>query len=258
MALRNGIPWIDAAIDGSGQTLMGRVAGYDPRHRGSPCYLCPYDIQSLPHILQEGQRESCTTSLWDSPRQESAAPTNAFSALGGAVVAVQVVWAMKMLLGRGKEVVGKELYLDLEHNTHRIHTQKRNPQCVLDHRILSPTPLGDLSMTVEQTFAAAEAQLGEGVQLHLHRRVMLTEVECSACGAIEHPNKLIETMTSQDGTCGCGGGMQAVATGCRDHFSRPEALPFSRKSWKELGLPPDDIVTASKGDSELHFLVTGL
>ena len=112
-------------------------------------------------------------------------------------------------------------------------------------------------MTVGQTFDAAEAKLGEGVQLHLHRRAMVTEVECPTCGAIEHPNKLFETMTIQDGTCECGGGMQAVATGCRDHFTRPETLTFSRKSWKELGLPPDDIVTASKGDSELHFLVTG-
>jgi len=256
IAIRNGIPWVDAAIDGSGQTLMGRVAAYDPRQAQSPCYLCPYDSSSLHQILCEGLNESCPSLRLGLPHQGLTSPTIAFSALGAAAVALQVVWAVKMLLGRGQELVGRELYMDLDRHRLQTHTQRQNPQCVIDHRILSMTPLGDSTTTVEQTFDAAVASLGEGVQLQLHRRTLVTSLQCPQCTAIKRPYKLFDTIKFEDARCSCGGKMEAVPFGCKDQFSRQESLAFVHKSWKELGLPPDDVVTATKGESEIHYLVT--
>ena len=60
-----GIPWVDGAVDGSGRSLLGRVAAYDPRSPGSSCYLCPYDRESLGELMREGGEEGCPTWRWE-------------------------------------------------------------------------------------------------------------------------------------------------------------------------------------------------
>jgi molybdopterin-synthase adenylyltransferase len=52
MAYRMGIPWIDAALDGTGQWLYAKTAIYDPRVAQSPCFLCQWDSESLQTALR--------------------------------------------------------------------------------------------------------------------------------------------------------------------------------------------------------------
>jgi len=65
IATRLGIPWVDGALDGSGQRLFGRVAAYDPRDAESGCYLCPYDADGVAHIAREIRSSGWDARWWD-------------------------------------------------------------------------------------------------------------------------------------------------------------------------------------------------
>jgi hypothetical protein len=108
------------------------------------------------------------------------APTLAVSCLGAAVASLQLLWGIKILLSQLDAVVGKEAYLDLDRNLLTTHTVQRNASCVSPHPPLTVIPFdGKRSeITVEHTFAAAEARLGAGVTLQLHGRSIVTELRC--------------------------------------------------------------------------------
>ena len=256
LATRLGVPWVDAAIDGSGRSLFGRVAAYDPTSTGAACYLCPHDRESLREIMREGREERCPVWRWDE-REAVSTPTLAISALGAAVAAAQVVRGLKMLLGRRAEVSGREMYVDLDRGICSLHSLERNPHCLFDHRVLALTPFGRGAgeVTVEEMFAAAEKRLGREVRLRLHRRSIVTEARCPDCGAVKRPNRIFEAMRMEEATCECGATMQPVAIGLLSRFGRAEAAEFLDHNWAEMGLPPRDVVTASSGEAEVHFVL---
>ena len=95
-AMKLGIPFVDAALDGSGRSLFARVAAYAP---GGACYLCPHDSASLARLLRAGlSGEGCSRS-WTGRGEVDAPPTLAISALGGAAASMQAIWALRVLLG---------------------------------------------------------------------------------------------------------------------------------------------------------------
>jgi molybdopterin/thiamine biosynthesis adenylyltransferase len=256
IATRLGVPWVDAAIDGTGHTLFGRVAAYDSRSPDSACYLCAHDRESLREIMRQGMPEQCPVWQW---REQEAitAPTLAISTLGATVASVQVLWGLKILLGRGAEVVSRELYLDLDRNTLTPHTLKRNPTCVFDHCIFPLTPFGRSvrEVTLGETFAAAEETMGEGITLYLHRRALVTAVRCPQCAAVRKPYRLLEVLTVAETECACGAVMQPIATDISDHFRRNSVAPFLHKTWSEIGLPAQDVLTVTNGEREVHWLL---
>jgi molybdopterin/thiamine biosynthesis adenylyltransferase len=255
LATHLGIPWVDAAVDGSGKSLFARVAAYDPRSPVSPCYLCPHDRESLGEIMREGRGKSCPVWQWGE-RATVTAPTLAISALGAAVASMQVLWGLKILLGYGQDITGRELYLDLDRNLLTTQMLKRNPRCVFDHEVFSLTPVGRVGdeTTVGETFAMAEERLGASVTLQLHRHSLVTEIRCPRCAAVRQPYRLLEMTTTEEARCACGAIMQPLATGLRDRWRREDAAAFLHKTWTEIGLPPHDVVTAASGSREVHWL----
>jgi molybdopterin/thiamine biosynthesis adenylyltransferase len=256
LATRLGIPWVDAAIDGSGRSLFGRVAAYDPTSSGGACYLCAHDRKSLGEILREGREERCPVWRWDE-KEVVSTPTLAISALGAAVAAVQVFSGLKTLLGRGTDVSGREMYVDLERGVSSLHSLARNPHCLFDHRVLALTPFGRgaSEATVRETFAAAEKRLGREVRLNLHRRSVVTEIRCPECGVAQHPHRVFEAMRIEEATCECGATMRPAPAGLLSRFGREEAAEFLDRSWAQMGLPPRDVVTASNSKAEVHFVL---
>ena len=256
LATRLGIPWVDAAVDGSGRSLLGRVAAYDPRSPTSSCYLCPHDSESLGEVMREGGDGSCPTWRWEASKPVTA-PTLAISALGAVVAGAQAIWGLKLLLGHAEEVVGREMYLDLGRSVVTTHEMNRNPRCVLDHQVFALTPFGRSAseITVEDAFAEAEARLGPGVSLRLHRRSIATELSCPECAAVSRPYRVLEATTPKEATCRCGTIMQPVALGLRDRLSKEDATEFLQKTWEQVGLPPSDVITASRGNEKVHLLL---
>lgn len=256
LAMRLGVPWVDAAVDGSGKSFFGRVAAYDPRSSDAACYLCPHDRESLGEMMREEKGERCP--IWQRGESETTpAPTLAISALGAMVAAIQVVWGMKMILGFGDEVGGREMYVDLDHNVLSLHSLGRNPRCLFDHHTFSLTPYGRGvgEVTVAETFAAAEERLGRNVTLRLHRRSIVMKVRCPNCNEVLKPYRVFETMTIEEATCACGATMQPVALGLLKRFGRKEAAGFLNRTWAQIGLPPRDVITATNGEAEIHWLL---
>jgi hypothetical protein len=176
--------------------------------------------------------------------------------VGGAVAAAQVIWGLKILLGHGQEVIGRELQLDLALPRLTTHTLARNNACLFDHRPFAYTALGRsvAEVTVAETFEQAEAQLGGSVMLHLHRRSLVTELGCPACGRRWRPLRLLDATGPAEGRCSCGALVQPSADGLCDRLRRDDVHDCAGLSWAELGLPDQDVVTASAGGREVHFL----
>jgi molybdopterin/thiamine biosynthesis adenylyltransferase len=255
LATRLGIPWIDAAVDGSGKSFFARVAAYDPGAPDAACYLCPHDRASLGELMREGAGERCP--VWRGGDADVASPTLAISALGAAVASVQVIWGLKMLLGQWGEAKGCELYFDPDRGVSSRHSLRRNPHCLFDHQkfVLTPFGRGVDDVTVRELFAAAEQQLGHGVTLHLHRRTLVTEMRCPACDALRRPYRMLEAMREEEAACACGATMQPVALRLLGRFGRKEAAACWEQRWAALGLPACEVVTATKEAAAIHFLL---
>lgn len=257
VAMRLGIPWIDAALDGSGTSLFGRVACYDPRVEDSACYLCPHDAASLQALRNEtGVGKGCSGAWWKTT-DDITAPTLAVSALGGAVASLQAVWGLTVLLGRAEEVAGKEVYFDLGRRMLSTQRLRRNPRCLLDHQSWHLTPLGKRSRhaTVAETFKFAEDVLGEDVVLQLPRRAIVTNIRCPQCAREKHPLRVLESVDAAYAHCECGSEMVPVSTDVLDRFGRPEAGRFLDRTWADLGLPAADVVVATAGAVNLPLLL---
>ena len=237
LALRRSYPWIDCAVDGSGRSLIGRVAAYAP---GGACYMCPRDSADLAAIMREGSA-GCPAWSWGRA-EETGEPTRSLPGLGAAVAGIAVAWGLRMFLDGAAGVAGRELLMDLDHDTFSVRRLSRNPRCLADHRAFSPVPAA--RGTVRQTFYEAAAAVGAPVVLVLQRRGVACAIRCPACLQERRPYKLLDAITPAEGTCGCGAIMQPVAGSVLDAFGIESAEPFLSRTWDQLGLPAYDVVVA--------------
>jgi molybdopterin/thiamine biosynthesis adenylyltransferase len=254
IAMRLGIAWLDAAIDGSGLSYTARVAMY-PGGPGGACFLCAHDTTSI-QALAGADRATTGCPTWWERRDPVTPPTLAVSALGTAAGAVQVIWAIEFLLGRGRRLAGREAHFDLGLMAMRSHRLPMNPRCLLDHRAFPLTPIGGPvdHVSIANTFRIAESLLGSGASLRLNRRHLVTELNCATCGETRHPYRVLEAMTEEDARCRAGHLMAPLAFGLRDRLERHELAPAMGSTWGELGLPSEDVVTAVLEDAEVHLL----
>jgi molybdopterin/thiamine biosynthesis adenylyltransferase len=257
LAMRLGIPWVDGALDGSGQSLFGRVACYDPRASQSACYLCPHDGASLRALRNETTAGRGCSGEWWKSTQDATTPTLAVSALGGAVASLLAVWGLTVLLDRTEEVAGQEMYFDLGRRISSTHKLRHNPRCLLDHQRWHLTPLGNRSRhaTVAATFRFAEDVLGDGVVLQVPHRAIVTTLTCPQCLQEKHPYRVLEQMDASYTQCDCGSVMVPRPTDALDRFGRSEAEAFLDRTWAELGLPSADVVVATAGAIDLPLLL---
>jgi len=236
LALRGSYSLIDCAVDGSGRSLVGRVAAYGP---GGACYLCPRDAGDLADIMREGGA-GCPAWAWG--RAGGAAPTFSLPSLGAAVAGVAVTWGLRMLLGGADTVAGRELLMDLDQDTFSVRKLPRNPRCLADHRAFSPVPAA--RGTVGQTFRDAAESAGAPLVLEIQRRGVACAIRCPECAQERQPYKLLDAIAPSAGACDCGGVMQPVAGQVLDCFGIEQAGPFLSRTWDELGLPAADVVVA--------------
>jgi adenylyltransferase/sulfurtransferase len=259
LAVRMGIPWVDAAIDGSGRALFGRVAAYNPRIPPAACFLCPHSAASIARAVTGGVSAGCSAA-WRGGGVV-APPTMAVAALGGTAASIQAMWALKFLLDRGDEVAGKEVYFDLDRGVMTSHELAPNSRCVLDHRAYSLMPLGrrSLELTVGQTFDFADELLaGSGtLTLSLPSRSLVARLHCSGCGAVRVVARVPERVSAQDAVCACGVAMRPDAMDVMDSFHRGQARDFLPRTWSGIGLPAEDVVVASRGLDEVALLLGG-
>ena len=253
-AIRLGKPWIDAAIDGSGLSYTARVAAYSGKPDGA-CLLCSHDIKSLQALAGGDDAPTGCPTLFGRTDPVTA-PTLAVPALGAAAASAQSTWAIEFLLGRGGDLVGREAHFDLFRMAMRSHRLPVNPECLLDHRAFDLTPIGRPveEVSVAHTLRIAEAALGSGVTFRLNRRRLVTELRCAECDERSYPYRVLEAMTEDDARCRQGHVMQPLAFGLRDRLAPHERAAVMSRTWGVLGLPSEDVVTAVRGEAEIHLL----
>lgn len=255
---RLGIPMVDAALDGSGERLYGRISVYDPRQPEAPCMLCPWDATTYAQVRQEQAGQGCPTWLTAAASASDAPPTLAISSLASVVAGLQTIQAIRLLLG-DTSGVGHEQIIDVDHILFQDAVVRRAAHCRFDHEIWPLTapqssawrrPVGDL-------FRQAETALDGAVTLQVHHRLLATELLCSTCGSKQPIAKFVHAIPSAEMTCTCGGLAQPVGFSCLGAFNRSQADGFIHHTWQQLGLPIDDVVTARcPTRHKAHFIIS--
>lgn len=254
-----GIPLIDGAIDGTGKQLLGRVTIYDPRLSDNVCMFCSWDQDAFQKIRSaDPDSKTPCPELRLGPIKSSATPTFAPSSLGGIVAGIMAIDAIKMVAGDIKEssMGGKELLIDLSSNSFVQIELRRNPNCVFPHRILPSESLGkDISqLTVKQTFELAEKEIGSNIRLSLHRKHLVQHLICSSGHILKNIHRIVETFPQEESFCHCGSQLFPLTQSIRKSFSHEQASSFLHKTWKALGLPEHDIISATNGQQAMQFV----
>jgi adenylyltransferase/sulfurtransferase len=252
-----GIRWLDAAVDGSGERLFGTLTTYDPCSPESACYGCRFSGADLAKIAGEERGPGCPS--WRAPGVPLAPPTLAASSFGAVVAGLAVIFATRLLLGRGDELCDRQLCISAE-GLPRLRTLElgRSDQCRFEHRRLEPLRashgerIGDL---LEQ----AASDLGDSPQsLQLHQRVLALGLACPACGAKRPLVKLREAFRDDEVHCACGAdaGNEMVPQGMSDQIAGGDLARLADVRWRDLGLPAADVVTATtRAGGEAHYVV---
>ncbi|NOZ20002.1 MAG: hypothetical protein GXP25_02825 [Planctomycetes bacterium] len=252
--LRLSVPWVDAALDGSGKTTYAKVACF-PNTDGSACYLCSWDADALQGTLRT-ENGGCK-SWWDIGN-EDAPPTLSSSCQAAVAAGIQCVAGLRMLLGDGEADSSHEIIVNPEAGFMRRVCLKANVEsCIAPHE-----PFMDVAragagraLSVNDLFSLAERKLGPGVELVLHGRDLLTTVDCAACQKGNGIWRMTNNSAKSKMTCLCGAPLTPTPLSVLRQMDRGAVTPILTHTWAELGLPRKDIVTAKKNGASVHFLI---
>jgi molybdopterin/thiamine biosynthesis adenylyltransferase len=267
---RLGTAWIDAAIDGTGQRLYGRLVLYNPGSPEGYCFLCRWDQGDLQEALrlereramQDGSGTAgCPDWRFKLTRGELSPPTLSISSLGGVVGGIQSLLAIDFLLGRREGLaVCPELTVDFSLHPYSMRACRTrvNRHCLFDHSVICLlTAEHGSSVTVRELFNMAEQQLGVPVTLRFQGRELITRLRCPGCAEPVEPFRLAEVLQDDELVCSCGATRRAGQLDRLRSFRREQAQAFLDRTCMELGLPADDVVSASNGSKSVDLLVVG-
>ncbi len=243
-------PWLDTAVDGSGQRLFGTVALYDPRRDDAACYLCRYDTEQVAAIAHERRGPGCPN--WRALPAGPTTPTLQTSAFGAVVGGYAALWAVQALLGQADGLASRQLVVEADVPRCRMVSLTRNPGC--PHPGVTLTRTGAVS--VGALVAAAAADLAATPDaVTFPGRVLVTGLVCPACLASRKLVRVAEAVTDDELRCACGAEMRPAALTERlagDDLARAHGL-----RWITLGIPPDDVAIVHAGARSHHYVVHG-
>jgi len=236
-----GIPFIDGAIE----ELRGTARVFMPPD--GACYECTMsekDWELLAH------RRSCNL-LKREEMEEGRVPTT--PTVASVIGAIQCQEAVKYLHGLNV-LAGKGFVFDgISHNSYVVEYQ-RNPDC-MSHtppKEIVEVPRKSSQITLGELLHHASEDLGNGCQLQLNHDIV-SEFKCVECGYDRRPFKPLESIRRSEATC-----PRCQRIMAADHFHLITGEEdFLDRTLSEIGLPPFDVVTASREGEERHYLVAG-
>jgi adenylyltransferase/sulfurtransferase len=252
LSLRLSIPWVDAAVDGSGRSLRGTVTVFDPRLPDTVCYGCRLDAADLGTIAKEGRGPGCPS--WRRDTRTLTPPTLQASAFGGVIAGYQAIVACRVLLGRAGEFVGRQLVVECDTAPRlRMLGLTPNPRCLLGHERLAPLRVV-AGEQIGELLAAAAAELGTPAEsLGLHGRVLAVGLICPQCATRRDVVRVAEAVSDAEAICVCG--VEMMPERLLSDVSAEQAQAWSERTWADFGMPAADVVTARAGGVEAHFVV---
>jgi hypothetical protein len=126
----------------------------------------------------------------------------------------------------------------------------------MSHRPLDPLARS-ASRTVGELLAEARSRLGVApTELLLHDRLLIPALCCPGCGERHDVWQLVDALSDADVRCAsCG--EELVPSELMSCVARPRLGELEPRSWRDLGLPPSDVVSVRGGDAVAHFIVGG-
>jgi molybdopterin/thiamine biosynthesis adenylyltransferase len=250
-----GVPYLDVALDGTGQSLYGRVSGFDVRH-GTACLGCGWDDENWNIVNREQGGSGCAVLAATAPELPS---TLALPGLAEAVAGLATIQSTRTLLGdEAGRVLGREWRLNLSAGRLDETKLERDPRCRLEHRPWSMVKIDrdPCEITVRELFDRASECFGSDVVLGAYDDPLVFKAGCSEC------RREVATafLRSRLPLCTvCNRALIPLATGFWAWFRRADAPSFQDRTWAELGLAPGGAVLA-RGPGrpeEIAFLFDG-
>lgn len=246
--------WIDAAVDGSGKTLRGTVTFWDPTVPDAPCQCCRYPASELAAIRTEGRGPGCPS--WLDASVPVTPPTLMASPFGGIVSGFALLFAIDALRGHDAGRANTRLHLSAG-DTLRTDTVSvtRSAACRMVHEpLVSPVRVPSRSLS-ELWRQGTRVLGGQPDNLRLLDRSYVSELRCTTCGASQTDPVIVGAFADELAVCGCPPGARRAAPRLESRFTHDDVLRFGRATWTDMGLPPEDVVTARRGDRQVHFIV---
>jgi molybdopterin/thiamine biosynthesis adenylyltransferase len=235
-------PWVDGAIEG----LMGVVRAFVPPD--SPCYESTLNARDRELLAA---RRACTL-LTREEMETGKVPTTATSS--SVVAGIQVQEAVK-LLHRDRldyDFAGKGFVFNgLTHDSYVVRYSPASAPLDRDVYELGDPASFSASTTLGELLEAARDDLGDEAVLDLELEMVLG-MECRACGFAEPMHRPAVELRAKDARCSTCGAERVVDAVHTIDEGRPGLLELSAR---ELGLPPDDVVTARNGLERRHYVV---
>jgi molybdopterin/thiamine biosynthesis adenylyltransferase len=244
------LPYVDLALDGTGQSLYGVVRGFDTA-AGSACLACSWDAENWDALQQEQGDSGCAALV---AAAQATPPTLALPGLGDIVAGLGVVQIVRVMLDAdAQRVIGREIRLNL--SIGRLHevSLAANQRCRLRHRPWDATRLDVRpdELTVGQLFQLATDRLGRDVALEAYADPMVGAAACIGCRRSDGSPRL----RSRLGSCsGCGELLVPLIETVRSRFERSDFPAAIDRTWADLGLPRGGAVAAHSADDEHVFL----
>jgi adenylyltransferase/sulfurtransferase len=226
-----GRPWVDGAI----QEISGVVKVFVPPD--SACYECgmterDYQLINLRYSCPLLKREDIAQG------KVPTAPT-----ISSMIAGLQAQEALKLLHGLPVKP-GSAMVWNGESNNFYTTSYQRKDGC-LSHEsygAIVAAPVG-ASDPVEALFEATG-----GTRLHLDRD-LLVSVECPSCRVKREIFRPVVVVPMKEGTCGsCGAVMKTEIV-----HQVERGGPLARRSLREVGVPPFDVVKVETGTSGLYI-----
>lgn len=251
MAAGLGLPVLDVALDGTGQTLIGRVAGFDPASGGS-CLTCGWDDLTWAEVSGEAGGAGCAALAAERPE---APATLALPGLADVVAGIAAVQVARLLLGteRGR-VVDRECRIDLGTGRYRETVLTRDGRCRSPHSRWVVHELDQTAeiVTIQRMLMRSEEDLGPGVRLSAHADELVLESACPTCGRTMAAVRLRSALPPCPE---CGGRPVPLSHSVRASIGRADAPISLDLTWADLGLPPGGAVHARGTDgAEIVYL----
>ncbi|MEE8556335.1 MAG: ThiF family adenylyltransferase [Myxococcota bacterium] len=249
LAQQLGKPWIDAALDGSGEFLLGSVSVFDPTKPEAACYGCRFDESALERIRLEEGTSGCPS--WRADDVPITPPTLSISPLAAIVAGHQTLMALRVLLG--EDLGGTQLLITAD-GTPRVRSTRleRNPSCPFHVERLAPLRMFQGETVAELLKAASRELRGEPEGLLFHRQLALG-LRCDRCSEARRMPRAVQSYGDSDVTCRCGGDLVPTAT--ERHLHGNDLKELLPRSFSDLGLPRADVVSATRGNDAAHFIV---
>ena len=253
ICLRLELDWVDAATEGDGQHLFGRVASFGGQPE-APCFVCGYAREELAAAMQADQT-SCPS--WRNQGKRASLPTLSASPESAVVSGLQAIYGVRRLFGETAHEKSVEVQINLDVPYLREVALTLDARCTASHESYGePVPLS-ARHSLAETFDRAERRLGHEALLELAHKSFVAAVRCVECQRVVAVGKAETAVPKQGVPCPCGAMAVPGPHALLDQLERSEVQPYLSRSWKELGLPPEDVViaTGKHNGGRMQFLI---